>query len=51
MRSTDEKHSKRRLKYTTQPNLGKNTNTPTIELSLSISEVINFKMLKALKEF
>ena len=44
MRNTDKKHQNERLKNTTQSDLGQKTSTPTIELLLNISKVINFIM-------
>ena len=46
MKSIDEKHQNKRLKNVTRFELGQNINTPTAELLLSLSEVINFRMLE-----
>ena len=50
MRSTDEKHQNKGLQNTSQSDLKQNTNTPTPKLLLSLSEVINFKILEVVKK-
>jgi len=51
MRSIDKKHQNKGLKNTTQSDLGQNINTPTTKLFLSLSELINFKILEVVKKY
>jgi len=50
MKNIDGKHQKEKLKNATQYDLEQNTNALASKLILSLFEVINFKMLEAMKK-